>query len=87
MRYDRTDCALMTNPSIEHARISACDVAALTESLGDFRVSFESIYKREFGFCLPAKRICVDDVRVRATGHSRLEEIPTVRGAEGELSV
>jgi len=50
MRYDGTDTAIMIKQS-DH--MSFCE-------------AFEAIYRREFGFTLKGRDICVDDYRVRA---------------------
>ncbi|KZS88537.1 hypothetical protein SISNIDRAFT_475968 [Sistotremastrum niveocremeum HHB9708] len=52
MRFDGTDTALMT----------------LEPEDGDFEREFKDTYKREFGFLLDAKRIIIDDVKVRGIG-------------------
>ena len=78
MRYDRTDCALMTPPSHDVRAIPAEDIAA-TSSIGDFRKAFEEQYQLEFGFCLPSKIIRVDDIRVRAIGHTPFQPIKSTR--------
>lgn len=50
MRYDGTDTAIMIK---ESENMSYCE-------------AFEAIYRREFGFTLKGRDICVDDYRVRA---------------------
>lgn len=70
MRYDRTDCALMCSP--ENRSSSELASGGVVSGFGDFKGSFESRYKQEFGFVLPERNIVVDDVRVRAVGCSRL---------------
>ncbi|XP_041454379.1 5-oxoprolinase-like isoform X2 [Lytechinus variegatus] len=61
MRYDKTDCALMCSAASFPATGS-------TSSHGDFLASFMARYKREFGFVIPERRVCVDDIRVRGVG-------------------
>ncbi|KJE94777.1 5-oxoprolinase [Capsaspora owczarzaki ATCC 30864] len=61
MRYDRTDCAIM-------APASSLDAP-------DFERAFLDCYRTEFGFVLRERTIVVDDVRVRASGHT----IPAAR--------
>ena len=78
MRYDRTDCALMTPPSHEERAIPAKVITAAS-SIGDFRKAFEEQYQLEFGFCLPTKIIRVDDIRVRAIGHTPFQAINSIR--------
>lgn len=58
MRYDRTDCALMSHP---HEIKSVAEL-----KYGDFLDAFTKQYQREFGFVLPNRKIIVDDVRIRA---------------------
>jgi 5-oxoprolinase (ATP-hydrolysing) len=54
LRYDGTDCALMTlQPS---------------DGDWDFAQAFTRLYKQEFGFSLPDRSIVVDDIRVRGIG-------------------
>lgn len=50
MRYDGTDTAIMIKQS---ENMSFCD-------------AFEAVYRREFGFTLKGRNICIDDYRVRA---------------------
>jgi 5-oxoprolinase (ATP-hydrolysing) len=56
MRYDGTDCALMT----------------LQKEKNDweFSAAFEDLYKQEFGFLLTGRDIIVDDIRVRGIGRT-----------------
>ncbi|GAA6023156.1 hypothetical protein JCM10207_005745 [Rhodosporidiobolus poonsookiae] len=54
MRYDGSDTSLMT--------------LASADTSFDFRTSFETSYKSEFGFLLENKAVMVDDVRVRGIG-------------------
>jgi 5-oxoprolinase (ATP-hydrolysing) len=65
LRYDGTDCALMTAgaPLLGSAQVE--DVRA-------YAASFLATYEREFGFTLPSKRIVVDDVRARAVGGTKV---------------
>lgn len=56
LRYEGTDCALMTLQS-------APDV-------WDFEESFVKLYKQEFGFTLADRAIVVDDIRVRGIGRT-----------------
>ncbi|CEG71618.1 Putative Cytoplasm protein [Rhizopus microsporus] len=54
LRYEGTDCALMTlQPS---------------ESSWDFESAFCELYKQEFGFLLKDRDILVDDIRIRGIG-------------------
>lgn len=54
LRYDGTDCALMTlQPSPEN---------------WDFETAFHEMYTQEFGFLLKGREIIVDDIRVRGIG-------------------
>jgi 5-oxoprolinase (ATP-hydrolysing) len=54
LRYDGTDCALMTlQPSPEN---------------WDFEKAFHELYIQEFGFLLKGRDIIVDDIRVRGIG-------------------
>lgn len=61
LRYDRTDCALMCSG----ASVPASDSSSRH---GDFLAAFKARYKREFGFVIPERRVCVDDIRVRGIG-------------------
>ena len=61
LRYDRTDCALMCS-------VASFPASSNTSRHGDFLASFMARYKREFGFVIPERLICVDDIRVRGTG-------------------
>ncbi|KAI8911035.1 Hydantoinase B/oxoprolinase-domain-containing protein [Gorgonomyces haynaldii] len=55
LRYQGTDTQLMTlKPSDDW----------------NFEKVFESQYQQEFGFTLPDRKIFVDDIRIRGTGHS-----------------
>ncbi|KAK9869080.1 hypothetical protein WJX84_006445 [Apatococcus fuscideae] len=54
LRYEGTDVAVMT---------SCSDAATFAEA-------FEQSYRREFGFILEGRKICVDDMRVRAAGRA-----------------
>ncbi|GAA5815878.1 hypothetical protein MFLAVUS_009397 [Mucor flavus] len=54
LRYDGTDCALMTlQPKIDN---------------WDFESAFFELYTQEFGFLLTGRDIIVDDIRVRGIG-------------------
>lgn len=54
LRYDGTDCALMTlQPKIDN---------------WDFESAFFELYTQEFGFVLTGRDIIVDDIRVRGIG-------------------
>ncbi|KAI8073701.1 Hydantoinase B/oxoprolinase-domain-containing protein [Thamnidium elegans] len=56
LRYDGTDCALMTlQPSIDN---------------WDFESAFFDLYTQEFGFLLTGRDIIVDDIRVRGIGQT-----------------
>jgi len=57
IRFVGTDTAMMTP-------------ASLPDDLSLFVPTFLSNYRREFGFILPGKDMVVDDIRVRACGHS-----------------
>ncbi|KAM3577612.1 hypothetical protein VYU27_000488 [Nannochloropsis oceanica] len=61
LRFAGTDCALMTT--------AACGSSGGDD--GDYGAAFEANYQREFGFKLTGRDIMVDDVRIRATGHSQ----------------
>lgn len=63
LRYEGTDCALMTAPT-------ACKSPEnlLEENFGDFQASFLQRYQSEFGFVLQDRKIIVDDIRVRVSG-------------------
>ncbi|XP_062501085.1 5-oxoprolinase-like isoform X1 [Corticium candelabrum] len=78
MRYHGTDCALMC-PPISKDTGNGC-------RHGDFLYSFISRYKREFGFTLSGRRVFVDDIRVRATGHSQVQSPEAVKKAEQTAS-
>lgn len=54
LRYDGTDVPVMTECPDD----------------GDYATAFSAAYRREFGFVLSDRSIVVDDVRVRAVGHS-----------------
>ncbi len=41
MRYDRTDCALMTTPTLDGCEYQAGDLVGLGPHTGDFRATFE----------------------------------------------
>lgn len=58
MRYSGTDTTIMTT------------TANNSRNLQDFRESFVSNYRREYGFELHNRDILVDDIRVRAVGRS-----------------
>ncbi|KAI7876996.1 hypothetical protein K492DRAFT_210021 [Lichtheimia hyalospora FSU 10163] len=55
LRYEGTDCALMT---------------LKPEDSWDFENTFVQLYKQEFGFALTDRKIIVDDIRVRGIGHT-----------------
>ena len=74
MRYRGTDCALMCT----------VDADDHPNDLLYGRVFVER-YKKEFGFLLQNRAIVVDDVRVRAVGKSRFEEV-NASGDDGEIS-
>ena len=76
----------MTSPSDQLRSFPAAGVATFDAATGDFRHTFEAVYQREFGFCLPAKIIRVDDLRIRAVGHSALVAPPAAPTASGMLS-
>ncbi|KAI9020814.1 Hydantoinase B/oxoprolinase-domain-containing protein [Phycomyces nitens] len=58
LRYDGTDCALMTR--------KPCS----SSDAWDFEGEFVKLYQKEFGFSLPERVICVDDIRIRGIGKS-----------------
>jgi 5-oxoprolinase (ATP-hydrolysing) len=74
LRYDGTDCALMCSPSPEVSQ-HCCHH-------GDFLLSFIDRYKREFGFTLSGRPVFVDDIRVRAEGHSKAQRPVDVKKTE-----
>lgn len=77
MRYDRTDCALMCPPEVIKSGTNTSASATAEQAVstyGDFKMSFVSRYKREFGFVLQGRNIIVDDIRVRAVGRSCLTD-------------
>jgi 5-oxoprolinase (ATP-hydrolysing) len=53
LRYEGTDCALMTLQPVGQA------------DEWDFEGEFVKLYKQEFGFYLPDRTIIVDDIRIR----------------------
>lgn len=62
MRYDRTDFALMTKTeSLSKESTEFC-----TED--NFKNSFHSLYRQQFGFTIPDRDILIDDIRVRGIG-------------------
>ncbi|XP_007444496.1 5-oxoprolinase, partial [Python bivittatus] len=67
LRYDRTDCALMCSAKGYPAHLGSC-------RSGDFGAAFASRYLREFGFTIPHRAILVDDVRVRGTASSGMNQ-------------
>lgn len=66
MRYEGTDCALMCSGAGSDHKDGLVH--------GDFKKSFLERYSTEFGFVIPDRQIIVDDVRVRATGHSSIQQ-------------
>ncbi|CAN7988046.1 unnamed protein product [Ixodes hexagonus] len=84
MRYDRTDCALMVPPEASKGSPDKAADGAAVSSFGDFEGSFQSRYRREFGFVIPGRNIVVDDVRVRAVGCSRLAHSLQLPKASGD---
>ncbi|ORX55169.1 hypothetical protein DM01DRAFT_1321549 [Hesseltinella vesiculosa] len=57
LRYDGTDCALMTlQPTTDGV------------ATWDFGPAFTQLYQREFGFTLTDRAILVDDIRIRGIG-------------------
>lgn len=56
MRYEGTDTAIMIKQS---ENMSYCE-------------AFEAVYRREFGFTLKGRDICIDDYRVRAVVAGRM---------------
>eukprot|EP00050_Salpingoeca_kvevrii_P016203 m.53371 g.53371 ORF g.53371 m.53371 type:complete len:1267 (+) comp6761_c0_seq2:127-3927(+) len=67
LRYRGTDCAIMT--PLAEGSISCSNTAPVQAE--DFQEQFEAHYKREFGFALQGRPILIDDIRIRATGHSK----------------
>ncbi|CAD5226711.1 unnamed protein product [Bursaphelenchus xylophilus] len=61
MRYDRTDCVLVISRSDDPSNI-----------VGAFTETFESRYKKEFGFVIKDRSIIVEDLRVRTIGQRNL---------------
>ncbi|KAF7725319.1 hypothetical protein EC973_009658 [Apophysomyces ossiformis] len=59
LRYEGTDCALMTLQPADS---------------WDFQSEFVNLYTQEFGFSFPDRAICVDDIRVRGIGKTRSSE-------------
>ncbi|XP_042148040.1 5-oxoprolinase isoform X2 [Ixodes scapularis] len=84
MRYDRTDCALMCPPEVSGGSPDPRASGDVVSSFGNFQGSFQSRYKREFGFVLRGRDIVVDDVRVRAVGRSCLTHSHQLPRAEGD---
>jgi 5-oxoprolinase (ATP-hydrolysing) len=71
LRYEGTDCALMTLQPVGQA------------DEWDFEGEFVKLYKQEFGFYLPDRNIIVDDIRIRgiakAIEHNELTMIKETR--------
>ncbi|XP_063155873.1 5-oxoprolinase isoform X1 [Candoia aspera] len=67
LRYERTDCALMCSARGYPASHGSC-------RSGDFGAAFASRYLQEFGFTIPHRAILVDDVRVRGTASSGMNQ-------------
>lgn len=57
MRYDGTDCALMSSPHHVEDEVTV-------PKHGDFMASFVERYKSEFGFVIAKRSVVVDDIRV-----------------------
>jgi len=74
LRFAGTDCALMTTTGGR----SSSSSGGSSSSSGDYGAAFEANYQREFGFKLTGRNVLVDDVRVRATGHSQSGARPKV---------
>eukprot|EP00039_Didymoeca_costata_P007096 m.96244 g.96244 ORF g.96244 m.96244 type:complete len:1284 (-) comp13538_c0_seq1:326-4177(-) len=67
LRYQGTDCLMMTSPC--DGQLSISEMAARGPALmKEFSKKFESMYNREFGFLLDGRDILVNDIRVRAIG-------------------
>lgn len=64
LRYEGTEAGLMTFQEQEES--------------WDFGAAFTSAHKREFGFTFTGRRIIVDDIRLRAIGHSHLRAVDSV---------
>lgn len=80
MRYDRTDCALMCSSSPKDAKENS-------PRMGDFLRVFTENYRREFGFTIPARKMIVDDLRVRGIGKIGVEDDTQVQAADGDPDV
>eukprot|EP00118_Oscarella_pearsei_P010258 m.62328 g.62328 ORF g.62328 m.62328 type:complete len:1245 (+) comp35057_c0_seq3:36-3770(+) len=77
LRYHGTDCALMCPPAQNPS-------SQKMGKFGDFLTSFTERYQQEFGFVLSGRSVHVDDLRVRAIGHS---PIKASRSAERLINV
>ncbi|CAK8687409.1 unnamed protein product [Clavelina lepadiformis] len=67
-RYERTDCALMCQPST----VKNLDFVA--SKFGDFLQTFQARYKKEFGFASPGRDIINDGGRVGGIELSGIED-------------
>ncbi|KAF9898987.1 hypothetical protein BX616_003390 [Lobosporangium transversale] len=74
LRYDGTDCALMT-------------LKPQAEDDWNFSSAFVENYKYEFGFHLPDRDIIVDDIRIRSIGKSAQSSILSVQEEIKNLKV
>lgn len=82
MRYEGTDCAMMTPPhAVKHMPLA--QAAQLKVSL--FLESFSHMYMREFGFVIPDRKILVDDVRVRVTAHGKASTRVELTNGDGSV--
>ncbi len=68
IRYEGTDCAMMTAPARSATAFSMDGLQRLQQR--DFNSNFFENYKREFGFLLSGRALLADDLRVRAVAHS-----------------
>ncbi|XP_012343287.1 5-oxoprolinase isoform X1 [Apis florea] len=71
LRYQGTDCALMCTPQTQ-------DTKHKGTKHGDFLSTFLERYETEFGFTMPNRKILVNDVRIRGTGKTDIEEDPVL---------
>ena len=69
-----------------HQSFTVAEILAADVHTGDFRIAFEDTYLREFGFCQPTKVIRIDDIRVRATGHSTPATRSVIEKAAGHCT-
>ncbi|XP_043192342.1 5-oxoprolinase-like [Amphibalanus amphitrite] len=79
MRYDKTDCALMIQPS-------EAGTDAPSPTHGDFMEAFLRRYRKEFGFVISDRDVVVDDVRVRGRGLASVDDDVTLPPAQAPPS-